>query len=140
MPSFLYFTMSATTKRRQLSCLVLMLNVALNACGQHKRLRPGDTKAREELGLALTNETQHNVVDSAFVLLKDQEIAIQVAEPILFDIYGKKEILKQQPYEASHIGHFWVINGTLAGGREGGTFLIITDDRNCRVINISHGK
>ncbi|MBI4945999.1 MAG: hypothetical protein HY840_06320 [Bacteroidetes bacterium] len=36
--------------------------------------------------------------------------------------------------------NYWVISGTMKELHPGGTFLIIIDARDCRVIKITHGK
>ena len=46
----------------------------------------------------------------------------------------------QKPYETHLIENHWVISGTLQKGMKGGTFLIIIDARNSKVLKISHGK
>jgi len=74
------------------------------------------------------------------LLLPDSIIAMQVAEPILFRTYGKKNILPQRPYEVYLIDQYWVIQGTLPRGSKGGTFLLILDARNSRVIELTHDK
>ena len=63
-----------------------------------------------------------------------------MAEYILFNIYGKDNIENQKPYETHLIENHWVISGTLQKGMKGGTFLIIIDARNSKVLKISHGK
>ena len=59
---------------------------------------------------------------------------------MLFSIYGKDNIIKQSPYEIYFIDNYWVIGGTLPKEYLGGTFLIIIDSRNCKIIRITHGK
>ncbi|HNI44451.1 MAG TPA: YbbC/YhhH family protein, partial [Chitinophagales bacterium] len=78
--------------------------------------------------------------DNKTAIIKDSLTAINVAEPILFSIYGKDNITKQRPYEVYFKDNYWLITGTLPSGWKGGTFLIIIDSRDCKVIRISHGK
>jgi hypothetical protein len=63
-----------------------------------------------------------------------------MVEPILFSIYGKDNIITQRPYEIYPIENYWVITGTLPNGMLGGTFLIITDARDGKIIKLTHGK
>lgn len=121
---------------------VLFVLGTLTACGQNKqeRITLGREYAEQELKSALTDSTKHNVISSKNVILKDSLTATTVAETVLFCIYGKTNITKQKPYEINHINNFWVLNGTLPKGTLGGTFLIIIDDRNSRIIKITHGK
>jgi len=97
-------------------------------------------KARQQLQIALNDTALHNVVGPENLILKDSEQAIKFAENILFDIYGKKEIIKQKPYDIHKIDNYWILSGTLPQGWKGGTFLIIINAIDCRVLRITHGK
>ncbi len=74
------------------------------------------------------------------VLIGNKEKLISIAEPILFDIYGRQEILDERPYEIYLFGDYWIMMGTLSEGWKGGTFTIIINRITCEVIGISHGK
>ncbi len=100
----------------------------------------GKSLAEKELKLALSKESQHNVIDNKSLLIKDSYTAIKVAEPILYSIYGKENIESEKPYETYKIDNYWVIGGTLPKDSSGGTFLIIIDARNSEVLKITHGK
>ena len=52
----------------------------------------------------------------------------------------KENIEKQKPYEIFLIDNHWILSGTLPTNKDGGTFLIIIDARNSKVIKITHGK
>jgi len=88
----------------------------------------------------LSGKSQHNIIDNKTIIIKDSSTAINVAEPILFSIYGKNNITEQRPYEIYFIDNYWVLTGTLPKGSAGGTFLIIIDSRNSKVLRITHGK
>ena len=119
-----------------------ILTISLTACGQNKsdRLILGKSYAQQELKSALTDKEQHNVIDNKSVIIKDSLTAINTAEPILFSIYGKDNITKQRPYETYLIDNYWVITGTLPKGYFGGTFLIIINAFDNKIIKITHGK
>jgi hypothetical protein len=123
-------------------CFLTLLTFTLAACGQTKSSRTimGKTYAQQELKSALTDKGQHNVIDNKTVIIKDSLTAIIIAEPILFSIYGKDNIIKQRPYEIYFIDNYWVIKGTLSKGSLGGTFLIIIDSKDSKIIRIAHGK
>ncbi|MFA9213994.1 MAG: YbbC/YhhH family protein [Candidatus Methylacidiphilales bacterium] len=114
----------------------------LIACEQTKnhRIILGKEYAEQEIKSLLIDKHQHNVIDNKTVIIKDSLTAITVAEPILFSIYGKDNITKQRPYEIYFIDNYWLITGTLPSGWKGGTFLIIIDSRNSKIIRITHGK
>lgn len=119
-----------------------LLTLSLSVCGQAKgdRLFLGKTYAQEELKIALSDKSQHNVIDNKTVIIKDSITAISIAESILFSIYGKENIIEQKPYEIYLIDNYWIIIGTLPKNYLGGTFLIIIDSRDCKIIKITHGK
>lgn len=119
-----------------------LLTFTLTACGQTKsgKIIFGKLYAEQELKSALTDQSQHNLIDNKTVIIKDSLTAMSVAEPILFSIYGKDNITKQRPYEIYFINNYWVMKGTLPKEYVGGTFLAIIDSRNCKIIKITHGK
>ena len=122
--------------------LLTLLTFAMAACGQTKNERTilGKSYAEQELKSALTDKSQHNVIDNKTIIIKDSLTAINIVEPILFSIYGKDKITKQRPYEIYFIDNYWLITGTLPKEKVGGTFLIIVDSRDSRIIKITHGK
>jgi len=126
--------------KKIISLLILLL--ALNSYGQTNKENEllGRKYAEEELKIALRNNKEHNVVDNKSLIIKDSLTAIKVAEPILFSIYGKEQIEAQKPYEIYLINNYWIISGVLPDDFAGGTFLIIIDGRNSKVIRITHGK
>lgn len=121
---------------------VLLTLTTLTSCGQNKqeRITLGKKYAEQRLKSALTDTTKHNVINNSNSIINDSLTATTIAETILFRIYNKTNITKQRPYEINHINNYWVLNGTLPKGTLGGTFLIIIDDRNSRIIKITHGK
>jgi hypothetical protein len=119
---------------------IILFAFSLNACSQNDRSSLGKNFAESELKLALSKESQHNVIDNNNVIIKDSSTAVKIIEPILFSIYGKENIENQKPYETYLIENYWIITGTLPKGMLGGTFLIIIDARNSKVLKISHGK
>jgi len=76
----------------------------------------------------------------AKLLLPTKAVAIAVAEPVLFNIYGKQQIVQERPYEAYLINGYWYISGTLPEEYEGGTFEIIIEANNGRVVHLIHDK
>jgi len=121
---------------------VALLTLTLISCGQTKFNRTilGKAYAEQELKSTLTDKSQNNIIDSKTVIIKESSTAIDIAEPILFSIYGKDNITKQKPYEIYLIDNYWVITGTLPKYYLGGTFLIIIDSRDSKIIRITHGK
>jgi len=116
--------------------------LTLNICGQttNDKFASKKTDAENQLKLALKDTVQHNVIDNKNIIIKDSLTAISISELILFNIYGKKNITNQKPYEIDLIDNYWIIRGTLPKGYKGGNFLIILDSRNSKIIKITHGK
>ena len=120
----------------------ILLLFVLVACSQVKndRIFLGRTHAEQELKSALEDKSLSNIINGKTIIIKDSITAINVAEPILFGIYGKEHIQKQRPYESYLIDNYWIITGTLPKDSVGGTFLIIIDARDGKILKIIHGK
>jgi len=118
--------------------LLIFLILSINTFGQTKN----DTiNAQNEVRYMLKNPTnKYNLINNKTIIIKDRLTAINVAEPILFGVFGKANIIKQKPYKIFFIDNYWLIKGTLPKGKIGGTFQIIIDSRNSKVIDIIHGK
>jgi hypothetical protein len=114
----------------------------LNSCGQNGSSRTivGEESARQVLEQILADTSPHNVVDNKKEIISDSMMAVDIAEIILFKGYGQENIKRQRPYEIYKIKNYWSISGTLPRNRLGGTFLIIMDARDGRIIKITHGK
>ena len=119
--------------------LVIFLILTVNSYSQEK-IYSNKIEAERELKIALNGKTQHNVIDNKTVILKDRNVAILIAETILFNLYGKENIQRQKPYAVDLLDNYWVISGSLEKDMLGGTFLIILDSRNSEVLKITHGK
>ena len=120
----------------------IFLTLTLTVSGQSKndKVILGKAHAEQELKLALTDKSQHNVIDNTTIIVKDTLTAINIIEPILFSIYGHDNIIKERPYEVYFIDKYWIVSGTLPKEYNGGTFLIILDSRNNRIVRLTHGK
>jgi hypothetical protein len=116
---------------------IIIMQISCNKV-VHRKL--GIEVAKNELGLALANTTKLEILNKNELLIKDEKTAIGVAEPILFEIYGKSKIEDERPYEVFLINNYWVISGTLNRFSLGGTFSIVIDARNSKVMRIIHYK
>ena len=110
------------------------------SCNQVLHNKLGIENAKKELENALKDTTKLAILDKNELLIKEENTAIKVAEPILFEIYGKSKIEDEKPYEAYLINNYWVINGTINRFSFGGAFSIIIDARNSKVVNVIHYK
>lgn len=107
---------------------------------QEERLILGKTNAESELKESLSNNSTHNFFRSETKLITDSSSAIHVAEPILYNLYGKDNINRQRPYEIYHLDHYWYIAGTLPLEMHGGTFVIILDSNDGKIIKLGHSQ
>jgi hypothetical protein len=73
-------------------------------------------------------------------IIPDKETAVAVAEPILFKIYGKEQIVGEKPYQVVLVEGYWVVSGTLPKGWLGGVFSIALSAETGKVIILTHGK
>lgn len=119
---------------------LLLFPILLISCKQVLHHKLGIEVANKDLEMALGDTTKLVILEKNELLIKKEKTAIGIAEPILFEIYGKSNIEDQRPYEAYLINNYWVIRGTLNRFSLGGTFLIIIDARNAKVIHIIHEK
>ena len=74
------------------------------------------------------------------VIIKNTRDLVNIVEPILFSIYGKKNILYERPYDAALIGDYWEMSGSLPTGSLGGTFFIIINRKTCEIVRLFHDK
>ena len=97
----------------------------------------GKKYAAEEIKKAIANKNYKPFYDT---LINDKEMAIAIAESILFKIYGRENIIEQRPFESYMINKYWYISGTLPKDWNGGVFEIIINSKNAQVIKLIHGK
>lgn len=117
---------------------VLFNSYLVNA--QENRIYLGKKFAKKELDLALAIEKENPNYVGVKPLIKDEKMEIQVIEPIVVGKYGKERIELQKPYEVHKIEQYYIISGTLPFGFIGGTFVIIIDETNARVLHLTHYK
>lgn len=93
--------------------------------------------ARQQLHELLNGKGQPFTWDT---LIKSPSTAIAIAEPLLFDIFSKDQILSERPYEVYLINGDWYIAGTIPKGWKGGGFEIILGANNGEIIRLTHYK
>ncbi len=119
--------------------LIFLLPSSFVACGQSNNERTilGEGYARQEVKKAIAekkNQQSYNTI------IKDKQTAIIIAEAIVFNIYGKDQIISERPYECYLIDGFWYIAGTIPKNWKGGGFEIIISAKNAQVIKLTHYK
>lgn len=89
------------------------------------------------------SELKNTLIKNAVLpdkVIQDSQTAVDVAENILFNIYGKENIIQQRPYNLNFIDGYYIIEGTLPKNTLGGTFLIIINSKDGKIIKLTHGK
>lgn len=73
-------------------------------------------------------------------LVPDEQTAINIAEAILFPIYGEKTIRGEKPYVVKLADGKWTIDGSMPKDKNvvGGTFHIVISQKDARVLEIGH--
>lgn len=73
-------------------------------------------------------------------LIRDKDMAISLAEVLLFKSYGKALISGERPYECYLIDGYWFLRGTLPKSYTGDVFEMIMSAKDGRVIKMTHGN
>jgi len=73
-------------------------------------------------------------------LIRDKEMAISIAEIILFKTYSKALITSEKPYECYLIDGYWFLRGTLPKNFTGDVFEVIMRAKDGSVVKMTHGS
>lgn len=115
--------------------LILVVFLLWSCQGNHHKL--GIEFAKKELQKALAEKSIYPTLPKRTI--NNKQTAIEIAEPVLFKVYGKQEIINERPYEIYLISGYWILNGTI-NTQLGGGFVIILDSKDSRVMRLTHYK
>lgn len=87
----------------------------------------------------INDSTLHNAIGKDEIIT-NEKTAISIAEPLLFSVYGKENIVKQRPYKIGKVQNYWVVSGSLPKPQIGGVFEMIIDSKNGEIIRLTHGE
>lgn len=118
-----------------LKLLFIPLLFSILSC-RHGRL--DEAQIKEELEHLMSDSSYSDSSNKGIV--ENESVAIQIAEPILFNIYGKDNILDEKPYQVSLVDSLWVINGTLPLYTDGGCFFIVINKKDGKILGLTHAK
>jgi hypothetical protein len=91
------------------------------------------------LGFAWSEESKANYKpQNGYV--PNAETAIKIAVAVWTPIYGKENIEKQKPYQATLRNGIWYVTGTLHNYTRGGVAEAEISKDDGRIIRIIHGK
>lgn len=126
--------------KNKIGIFLLPVSIIMFSCqySGNKRLFLGKEYAKESLTKALKDST--DVLHYGKYLVGNEKMATDVAEALLFNIYGREKIISEKPYEIHFIESHWIIKGTLPVGADGGTFEIIIDAENASIKKLVHTR
>ena len=73
-------------------------------------------------------------------LVPTVEIAFQIAEPILVNLYGRETIEEEKPFSINLENDIWIIEGTLEKGFKGGVAYMEISKINGTILKVIHTK
>lgn len=122
---------------RNLLILVALL-LPLSFWGQNykNRVVVGEDSARQIIKNSLADTSSKLSPDT---LISGKDVAISIAEQLLFKRYGKALISGEKPYECYLIDGYWFLRGTLPKSYTGDIFELIMSAKDGRVIRMTHG-
>jgi len=119
--------------------LIIGFLISTNLQAQESKKKSDELiHAEQLLDYALKNKSERKIMESP--LIPKKENAINYAENILFELYGKENIINEKPYQIYLINDYWIITGTLPKGWVGGVFEMVFDSWNGKVLILEHGK
>jgi len=118
--------------------IVAAMVLPLTFWGQNfkNRVVVGEDSARQ----AIRTVSDSTYKLSTDTLISDNDMAISIAEILLFKRYGKALISGERPYECYLIDGFWFLRGTLPKSHAADVFEMIMSARDGRVIKMTHGS
>jgi len=119
--------------------ILAALVLPLSFWGQNykNRVIVGEDSARQIIRASLDDSSSKLSPDT---LIRDKDVAISIAEQLLFKRYGKALISGEKPYECYLIDGYWFLRGTLPKSYTGDIFELIMSAKNGRVIKMTHGR
>ncbi|WP_400193621.1 NTF2 fold immunity protein [Hymenobacter sp. B81] len=120
-------------------CTLGMILLSASAFGQ----QPADQNRKQAREKWLAEMLQEPVERRILVrpVIRNEKMAVAIAEAYAFSVYGEKQIKEQRPYHVELINGYWVIYGRLPEPYDVGGFLeIVLDAKDGRVVRFLHSK
>lgn len=122
--------------KRILSLAVVLIPLTFFGQNFKNRTAIGEDSARQTIKNYLSDNTYKLSPDT---LIKDKDMAISVAELLLFKSYGKALITSERPYECYLVDGYWFLRGTLPKNFTGDVFEMIMSAKDGRIVKMNHG-
>lgn len=129
------------------------VSIFLNSCSEKDNTNKMSIQKRESKNIDIFTENKNSEyakkeLENAKIsnefspteVIPNSTTAVEISESILFPIYGKENIIRQRPYNVNFIDGYFVINGTLPKSEIGGSFIIIMNSKDGKVIKLTHGE
>ena len=116
--------------------VVCLFTLPLISCNENRYKAMNKEQAIKILNDAVLDSA--DLRHQAEMLIDNEETAIAVAEIFLFRVYGKDKIMNERPYEICLVKNYWIIEGTLPEGYDGGTFQIVLNSLDGQVLRLIH--
>jgi hypothetical protein len=118
--------------------ILAVVLIPLTFFGQNFKNRAsiGEDSARQMMKSFLSD---NNYKLSSDTLIRDKDMAISVAELLLFKSYGKALITSERPYECYLVDGYWFLRGTLPKNYTGDVFEMIMSAKDGRIVKMNHG-
>ncbi len=93
-------------------------------------------RARDKLERLLDQKPEQDKRTDSVTVIKDSAMAVLIAEPLLFDIYGREKVLHQRPYKVFLLDGYWCVmgSGPQTSRKKHRPFLMLIDARNGQVL------
>lgn len=96
-------------------------------------------------GLARTPEQEVEIYKKTKGIVPDKTVAARLAVEFLSPIYGRKEILSQQPFDVKFANGIWTVSGHVKRPTGnvvtlGGVFIVKIAKYDGRVLFFTHGE
>jgi NTF2 fold immunity protein len=119
--------------------ILVAVILPLTFLGQNYKNRAvvGEDSAKQMIKTILSDSASKVHSDT---LINDKDLAISIAEMLLFKSYGKALITGEKPYECYLIDGYWFLRGTLPKNVTGEVFEVIMRAKDGRVVKMAHGN
>jgi len=124
-------------KKNILILAAVILPIAFFGQNYRNRAVVGEDSARQMVKNILTDSADKLSSDT---LIRDKDMAISMAELLLYKSYGKALIAGEKPYECYLIDGYWFLRGTLPKNSTGDVFEMIMSAKDGRIIKMTHGS
>jgi len=123
-------------KRLILIIILILFSMTTFAQGNNERTILGEEWAKKYIDERIKEKNKYYLPKDG--IIKNKEMAMQIAEIYLNSIYGADVIEDEKPFEVYNYNRYWLVAGTLPKGWIGGTAVIIMSQNSGQVLDVIH--